>query len=52
MWALALLDRVTGEVLLSRDRFGIKPLYTYADEHGLFISSEIKAILEVTRKKI
>src|SRR5262245_22119363 len=31
MWALVLLDKVTGEVLLSRDRFGIKPLYTYSD---------------------
>ena len=47
MWALALLDCLHGEILLSRDRFGVKPLYTYTDERGLFVSSEIKAILEV-----
>src|SRR5262245_44795191 len=51
MWALAFIDRVSGKVMLSRDRFGIKPLYTYADERGLYISSEIKAILEATRKR-
>jgi len=37
--------------LLSRDRFGIKPLYTYSDEYGFYIASEIKAILEATRKR-
>src|SRR5215831_17087327 len=29
MWALALIDRIAGTVMLSRDRFGIKPLYTH-----------------------
>jgi asparagine synthase (glutamine-hydrolysing) len=51
MWALVLLDRFNGEVLLSRDRFGIKPLYTYTDERGLLVASEIKAILEVAGRK-
>ena len=51
MWALALVDRVGGVVLLSRDRFGIKPLYSYQDERGLYIASEIKAILRAARKK-
>src|SRR5262249_4541179 len=51
MWALVLLDRVNNEIMLSRDRFGVKPLYTYTDERGLFVSSEIKAILEVADRK-
>ena len=51
MWALAFLDRANGEIMLSRDRFGVKPLYTYSDERGLFIASEIKAILEVAGRK-
>jgi asparagine synthase (glutamine-hydrolysing) len=51
MWALVLLDRANGEIMLSRDRFGVKPLYTYTDERGLFVSSEIKAILEVAGRK-
>src|ERR1035437_7333182 len=45
MWALAILDRREKSLTLSRDRFGIKPLYwTVADEHLLF-ASEIKALL-------
>ena len=51
MWALVLLDQVTGEILLSRDRFGVKPLYTYIDGRRLFVSSEIKAILEVANRR-
>src|SRR5712691_10286601 len=51
MWAVVLLDQITGEVILSRDRFGIKPLYTYTDDRGLFVSSEIKAILEVVHRR-
>ena len=51
MWAIAFLDRIAGKILLSRDRFGIKPLYTYNSEKGLFIASEIKAILEGARTR-
>ena len=51
MWSLALLDRAAGDVLLSRDRFGVKPLYYYSDARELFISSEIKAILRARHKK-
>jgi asparagine synthase (glutamine-hydrolysing) len=31
----------------ARDWFGIKPLYTYADERGAFFASEKKALLDV-----
>jgi len=51
MWAFVLLDLVSGEIMLSRDRFGIKPLYIYSDEQAMYISSEIKAILQVTGKR-
>jgi asparagine synthase (glutamine-hydrolysing) len=45
MWAIALLDLRRRQLLLSRDRFGIKPLY-YAVSGGLLLfASEIKAIL-------
>jgi len=46
MWAFAWLDRDAGSLFLSRDRFGIKPLYLYRGEKGLFFASEIKSILE------
>ena len=51
MWALVLVDRVNGEIMLSRDRFGVKPLYTYSEERSLVVSSEIKAILKVAGRR-
>jgi len=45
MWAFAIYDPVAKTVLLSRDRFGEKPLY-YRHDGGRFVfASEIKAIL-------
>jgi asparagine synthase (glutamine-hydrolysing) len=49
MWALMLLDMEAGTALLARDRFGVKPLYTYADHKGLLVASEIKAILAASQ---
>ena len=44
MWAFAIWDPRNRQVLLSRDRFGEKPLF-YAEENGLFyFGSEIKAL--------
>src|SRR4051812_25403516 len=51
MWALVFLDTHRGEVLISRDRFGIKPLYVCTNDRMFFIASEIKAILEVASGK-
>jgi asparagine synthase (glutamine-hydrolysing) len=46
MWAFAILDQNKNELFCSRDRFGIKPFYYYADGKILFaFSSEIKALL-------
>ncbi len=45
MWALAILDREKGELILCRDRFGIKPLYFAEADGGLAFSSEIKPLL-------
>lgn len=45
MWALAIFDREENILILSRDRFGIKPLhYTYLNNKIAF-ASEIKALL-------
>jgi len=44
MWAFALLDRPRRRLLLSRDRFGQKPLY-YAQRGGSFVfASELSAV--------
>lgn len=45
MFAIALFNSETHELLLLRDRMGIKPLYFYNDGIHLVFSSEIKAIL-------
>lgn len=45
MWALAILDSYNQRVVLSRDRFGIKPLYTAEIGKALYFASEIKGLL-------
>lgn len=46
MWAFAIYDKKKGLLFLSRDRFGVKPLYFCRHEKGLIFSSEIKPILQ------
>jgi asparagine synthase (glutamine-hydrolysing) len=45
-FAFVLFDEQADELLLVRDRFGVKPLYYHADAHGLRWGSEVKALLE------
>ncbi|WP_082871977.1 asparagine synthase (glutamine-hydrolyzing) [Thermococcus piezophilus] len=45
MWAFAIYDKSRNILFLSRDRFGIKPLYYYYNGQNIIFSSEIKAIL-------
>lgn len=45
MWAVAIFDRLTGQLLLCRDRFGIKPLYYRVGTQGeVGFASEIKQL--------
>lgn len=45
MWAFAIFDIVKNEVFISRDRFGVKPIYYYDEDDFFVIGSEIKQIL-------
>ena len=43
MWAIAVYDVERDELVLSRDRFGVKPLYYWQSEDTFAFASEIKA---------
>lgn len=43
-WALALWDSRREKLVLSRDRLGVRPLYTCEHAGGLYFASEVKAI--------
>ena len=51
MFAFAIYDLNKRQMLLVRDRLGIKPLYYYEDNRQLVFASEIKAILQVLHGK-
>ena len=51
-WALCLFVEETGSSIISRDRFGIKPLYYFQDEEQILFSSNIASILDVTGSSI
>jgi len=44
MWAFCIYDKVKQTLFLSRDRFGIKPVYYYFDGRRFIFASELKAI--------
>jgi len=52
MWAFCIYDSVKREIFISRDRFGIKPLYYYEDENLLLFCSEIKQLIAFRELKI
>ena len=43
-FAFALYDRQTGEVILARDRFGVRPLFWAIRDGDLLFGSEVKAL--------
>ena len=44
MWGLCIYDKERQTLFLSRDRFGIKPLYYYSDGEKFIFASELRAI--------
>jgi asparagine synthase (glutamine-hydrolysing) len=51
MWAFAVHDRKRRQLVLSRDRFGIKPLYVAKRGRAVAFGSEVKALRVVADRK-
>lgn len=45
MWAFIILDHSSKKIIISRDRFSIKPLFYYATKNRYYFASEIKQLL-------
>ncbi len=45
-FAFAVHDKETGDVFISRDRYGVKPLIYFADTTGISFASEMKALMQ------
>jgi len=45
MWAFAIWDNLEKKLFLSRDRFGVKPLYYYKKNNSVFFASELKSFM-------
>jgi asparagine synthase (glutamine-hydrolysing) len=53
MWAIVILDLNRNRLVVSRDRFGIKPLYWMINQEGaLLLASEIKQLLAATEGEV
>jgi len=52
MFAFALLDEASGDLILARDPFGIKPLYYRQRGDGVVFASELKALVAATGSEL
>lgn len=51
MWSFMIYDLVNDLIIVSRDRFGIKPVYVLEQDNQVYFSSEIKQLLTFTKTK-
>ena len=51
MWAFAIYDSKKNSMVLSRDRFGEKPLCYKKTKNGIYFGSEVKFIEQLSNKK-
>ena len=51
MWSLAIWNNKKKELILSRDRMGEKPLYYFCENKNIYFGSQIKQIINLSKKK-
>lgn len=51
MWAIAIWDNYEKKLFLSRDRFGVKPLYYYEQDGNFYFASEMKAFFPIMHER-
>lgn len=49
MWSFVIYDANKNKVIVSRDRFGIKPLYLHSNNDAIYIASEIKELKQLIK---
>ncbi len=47
IFAMAIYDTVSNDLIVIRDQFGVKPLYYYSQDDTFIFASELKAILAI-----
>ena len=52
MWAIAIWDKRQQTLFLSRDRFGVKPLYYLRTHNILAFASELKSFFQLTSHRV
>ena len=52
MFAFSFFNEQTNNILLARDRFGVKPLYYYNNDQTLVYGSEIKSIIPLLDQEV
>lgn len=52
MWAIAIWDNHEKRLFLSRDRFGVKPLFFYSNKDCFYFASEMKAFFPVMSERV
>ena len=49
MWAFAIYSDFNEQLFISRDRFGVKPLYLFIKKTGVWFASEVKAFAHLPK---
>ena len=52
MWAFAIWDELEKTLFISRDRYGIKPIYYYQYKNFFYFASELKSFMKINKQNI